>query len=68
MRTGLYSDLADGIYQQIACHLRGGISGPLNPGGSAYYFESWRRPTNWDVAIATKCNWGDWRYVPVGAP
>ena len=54
---GLYGSRADGVYQQIQCHVRGTLAG-----GYSWDFETWRTPTSWDVAYVTKCNWGGWPY------
>lgn len=65
---GLYGSLADGIYQQIQCHVLGTASGSLHAGGDTFDFESWRPPTGWDVALYSQCNWGGWPYGVTGSP
>lgn len=65
---GLYGGLADGIYQQIDCHIWGTYSGPFHAGGETYDLESWRAPVGADVAAATLCNWGGDPYAAVSGP
>ncbi|MDT0264104.1 hypothetical protein [Jatrophihabitans lederbergiae] len=65
---GLYGSLADGIYQQIECHVVGTIGGPLDFGGDTFDFESWRGTTDPSNEIPTECNWGGWPYTPIGEP
>lgn len=54
---GLYGVVADGVYQQIQCHVDGA---PF--GGYSWDFETWREPVSWDVAWLEHCNWGGWPY------
>jgi hypothetical protein len=58
---GLYGVVADGVYQQIQCHVDGALVwGPA--GGYSWDFETWREPVSWDVAYWESCNWGGWPY------
>lgn len=59
---GLYGTRADGVYQQIECHVRGARYAYPWAGGYSWDFETWRTPTSWDVAYVTKCNWGGTPY------
>lgn len=54
---GLYGNTADGVYEQIECHVAGAGLWPTL-GGYSWDFETWRLPTSWDVAVRTECNWG----------
>jgi hypothetical protein len=63
---GLYGSLADSIYMQIKCHVLGSHYGYPWAGGYSWDFETWRPyPVGWDVAFATKCNWGGDPYLPL---
>lgn len=66
--SGLYGTLADGIYEQIQCHVIGGLLGPINAGGATYDLETWRPPVSWNVALSSECNWLGWPYAPLGEP
>lgn len=49
---------------QIKCHALGAQYGYTWAGGYSWDFETWRvYPVEWDVAFATKCNWGGDPYV-----
>ena len=68
LRAGPVRTLADGIYEQAACHVLGSLRGPADFGGTAYDFESWRAAVDWVTAVASGCNWGGKPYTPVGDP